>query len=307
MNNSIIMVPYANCKNMKGGVNINDNKRFDIYLKNCIISLLSAKEYNPDSDVAFVTNIELPEEHEKVLRNNNILIIKAEFSHFVFPNDYKWGLAFYKLCALKYVVENYNYGFYSYLDSDVYIQSSFDNIFDECKDNMLLYDINHGLQVRDYRLFLEDYHSFTGSGKNITHYGGEFFAASRENAEIFISECHKIYSKMINENFITSFGDEFIISQVAEKQKALVKNAGAYVYRFWTGDFHLVSTCYKYNPIAVIHVPSEKTSGMVNLYNRYFRKGKFPTNEKVHSILGLKHMRLKLIFKLFIKRIIRRK
>ena len=114
----------------------------------------------------------------------------------------------------------------------------------------------------------------------------------RINVKIFTNECLHIYLKMKDKNFITDFGDEIIISQAANKHKDSIKNAGAYVYRFWTGDFHLVSTCYKYNPIAVIHVPSEKTSGMVNLYNRYFRKGKFPINEKVHSILGLKHMRL---------------
>lgn len=306
MNNSIIMIPYANLEKMKSGVNVNDNNRFDIYMKNCCVSLLSAKKYNPDTDVALVTNIEVPEEYEKVLRNNNVLIIKAEFNDFVFLNDYKWGLAFYKLCALKYAVENYNYEFYSYLDSDVYIQSGFDNIWNECKDNILLYDINHGLQVNDYRLFLKDYYSFTGSNKNITHYGGEFFAASRENAKIFISECYKIYSEMINKKFFTSFGDEFIISQAAEKQKALIKNVGAYIYRFLTGAFHLVSTCYRYNPITVIHVPDEKNCGMLKIYNYYCRNNKLPPIEKIYSILGLKHMKCKTALKRFAKKLLRR-
>lgn len=306
MNNSIIIIPYANSKNMRGGVNISSNNRFDVYMKNCCVSLLSAKKYNPDTDVALVTNIEVPKEYEKVLRNNNVLIIKAEFNDFVFSDDYKWGLAFYKLCALKYVIENYNYEFYSYLDSDVYIQSSFDNIWTECKNNILLYDINHGLQVRDYRLFLKDYYSFTGNSKNITHYGGEFFAGSRENAEIFISECYKIYSGMIDKKFFTSFGDEFILSQAAEKQKALIKNAGAYIYRFWTGAFHLVSTCYKYNPITVIHVPDEKINGMIKIYNYYCRNNKLPSIEKVYSILGLKHMKYKTAIKQFAKKVLRR-
>ena len=36
-------------------------------MKNCCVSLLSAKHYNPDSDVALVTNIDIPNEFEKLL------------------------------------------------------------------------------------------------------------------------------------------------------------------------------------------------------------------------------------------------
>lgn len=302
----LIMIPYANCENMLGGVNVNDNNRSEIYMKNCCVSLLSAKHYNPNSDVALVTNIEIPEEFEKSLKDNAILIIRAEFNAFKFPDSYKWGLAFYKLCALKYIVENYDYDYVSYMDSDVYIQSSFDNIWSECKENILLYDINHGLQVKDYRLFLEDYFSFSGDNRNITHYGGEFFASSKQNAEVFISECYKIYSEMIEKKFFTSFGDEFIISQAADRHKVLIKNAGAYIFRFWTGAFHLVSTCYKYNPITVIHVPDEKNSGMIKIYNYYCKNNKLPSNKKVYYILNLNHMKMKTAIKQFIKGILRR-
>ena len=85
MNNSIIMVPYANLENMKGGVNVDNNNRLNIYMKNCCVSLLSAKNYNLNSDIALVTNIEVPAKYEKILTDNNILIIKAEFTYFKFP------------------------------------------------------------------------------------------------------------------------------------------------------------------------------------------------------------------------------
>ena len=111
---------------------------------------------------------------------------------------------------------------------------------------------------------------------------------------------------MIDKKFFTSFGDEFILSQAAEKQKALIKNAGAYIYRFWTGAFHLVSTCYKYNPITVIHVPDEKINGMIKIYNYYCRNNKLPSIEKVYSILGLKHMKYKTAIKQFAKKVLRR-
>lgn len=294
------MIPYANLTNMRGGVNIGNENRFNVYMKNCCVALLSAKKYNNDSDVALVTNTNIPNEYEKILAQNQISVIHVDFDTFKFSEDYKWGLAFYKLCALKYIVDNYDYDYISYVDSDVYIQQSFDSVFKECEHSILLYDINHGLQVKDYRLFLKDYYTFSGSEKTITHYGGEFFAASRENAKIFIQTCYEIYLKMLEKDFSTDFGDEFIISQAADKHRSLTKNAGAYIFRFWTGDFRLVSTCYKYNPITVIHVPDEKNSGMLKLYDYYTKTGKLPSIQKVHSFLNLKHIKFKTAIKILL-------
>lgn len=306
MSKSIIMIPYANLKNMRGGVNVSEDKRFDIYMKNCCVALLSAKRFNSSSDIALITNIDIPNKYRSLLTEQGILVIKAEFNTFVFSNEYKWGLAYYKLCALKYMVENYDYDFYSYMDSDVYIQQSFENIWNECEDNILLYDINHGLQVRDYNLFLKDIFSFTSNRKKITHYGGEFFAASKENAKLFISECYSIYEKMLEDAFYTSFGDEFIISQAAEKHRLLIKNAGAYIYRFWTGSFRLVSTCFKYNPVAILHLPDEKNRGILKIYKYYERKKHLPSNERVYNILNLKHRNFRIMIRQFIKKIFRR-
>lgn len=139
------MIPYANNPLMRSGENVIDKKRFDIYMKNSCVALLSAKHYNAESDVALVTNIDVPDKYKSLLQKNDIIIINVEFDSFCFQDNYKWGLAFYKLCALKYVVENYDYDFISYLDADVYIQSNFENIWKECTQNILLYDINHGL------------------------------------------------------------------------------------------------------------------------------------------------------------------
>lgn len=306
MNRSVIIVPYADNASMRSGVNINDTKRVDIYLKNCCVSCLSIKKYNQDSDVALVTNIDIPAEYKKRLNDNEIQIIRAEFDTFKFPNEYKWGLAFYKLCALKHLVDEYEYEFYAYLDSDTYVQAGFEPIWRECKDHILLYDINHGLYVRDYNLILKEFQKFTNSDRTITHYGGEFFAASRENARIFLSECENIYSRMISEEFWTSFGDEFIISQAAETYKRSIKNAGAYIYRFWTGNFRLVSTCYRYNPVVVLHVPDEKNQGMLRIYRSYCRTGKLPSNEKVYRLLCLTHRRPIVALKNLVKRLMLR-
>lgn len=64
---------------------------------------------------------------------------------------------------------------------------------------------------------------------------------------------------MIQKKFQTSKGDEFIISLVAAEMPEYIKNAGAYIYIFWTeAAFRLISTCYEYNKILILHLPAEK-------------------------------------------------
>ena len=292
----IIMIPYADKKNANTGVNIShDNQRRDIYFKNCCVSLISAKSHNPACDVALITNTEIPPIYRQLLDANGILLIKAEYDTFCFPDKYLWSLAFYKLCALNYAINHLDYDYYCYMDSDVYIQKSFDDIWEECEQSILLYDINHGLQVKDYQIICDEFTKFLGNRNLITHYGGEFFAANKKNAIRFIDECLNIYQMMNDKKFITTKGDEFIVSLAAHILKSEVKNAGAYIFRFWTGPFHLVSTCYKYNPVFVIHVPNEKQTGMIRLYNRYISKGVHPSDEKVYGILHLKHPSLRVL------------
>ena len=67
-----------------------------------------------------------------------------------------------------------------------------------------------------------------------------------------------------------------------------IKNAGAYIYRFWTGaKFRLVSSCYKNNKVLILHMPAEKTRGILQLYSKYIAKEKFPTEHKVAKICRL--------------------
>lgn len=175
-----------------------------------------------------------------------------------------------------------------YMDTDVYIQGSFDAIWTECRQNIMLYDINHGLNTRDYVLLCDEIESYCGQRKLITHYGGEFFAASAENAKAFVDTCEQVYYEMLQKNFITTKGDEFILSLAANEMRESIKNAGAYIYRFWTGaGFRLISTCYEYNRITILHLPAEKERGMLKMYDKYIKNGKIPVDEKVWETFRL--------------------
>lgn len=231
--------------------------------------------------MALVTNIDVPEPYKTILSDAGVKVQNCVFDNFSFDASYTWSLAFYKLNALKHAIEELPYDNFAFVDSDVYVQMDFSNIWKECSNKILLYDICHGLQVEDYRHLLKEVGEFTKEEAiGFTHYGGEFFAANKENAKRFIDECMQVYDEMMRTAFQTSHGDEFITS-IATSKFGNVKNAGAYVYRYWTGKFYLTSTNYKFNPVAVLHVPAEKERGMLKLFDGYIAKGKIPSRERV--------------------------
>lgn len=244
---------------------------------------------------------------QRIHSKPNAKISHIEYDRFVFPDDYKWSLAFYKLNALSHMLEK-GCDRICYLDVDVFVQGNFDNIWKECDYNILLYDINDGLGTSDYYRLCAEYKAYTGVDKTITHYGGEFFAANRDNAQMFANEMNIVYKKMIATSFKTETGDEFIVSVAAEALKLHIKNAGAYVYRYWTGNaFRLISSNYRYNAVTVLHMPNEKEKGLVSICDKYYLKGKKPTKEFVWKKCRLQSQpmvdRAKTIVKAFLFRI----
>ena len=283
---NLIFCAYATDTDKLTSPNIRSNNYNNIYLRNIIVSLVSAKLTNPECDVALITNIEVPKLYKELLLKNSVIIFKEEFDEFLFPNNYKWGLAFYKLNACKKAL-NYHYQHYLLIDTDTYVQSSLDDLWLETQNKILLYDINHRLSTPNYEKFDKEIKEFLETEEYLTNYGGEFIAGNRELLTLFISHCEQIYYAMRENNFYTSFGDEFIICIAAHQLQQYIKNAGGYIFRFWTGSFRLVSTCYEYNAVSILHVPGEKENGMIKLYSYYIKNGKFPLNKKVHQILHL--------------------
>lgn len=289
----IICIPFAYEAKMNSGVNVsNKTDKTLLYLQNATVALCSAKHYNKDCDVVFATNMSLeqiPMEIQNIFLENGIRILNIQFDRYRFPDNYQWSLAFYKLCVLSHIVED-GWDYICYMDTDVYVQNSFEAVWQECALNILLYDINHGLNTEEYIAINDEFTNFLGSNSLPTHYGGEFFAASRENAKQFEMAAVKVYKEMIDRTFVTTKGDEFIVSLVAKQMIDKVKNASPYIHRFWTGaNFRLTSTCYKYNSVIVLHMPAEKEKGIITLYKRYFVKKKFPTDRIVWKICRLSY------------------
>lgn len=303
MSSKLIFIPFAYSTGKATGANVAKENSFEIYCKNFCTALVSIKKENPDCDVALVTNCAIPQRYEHILSHREILVYHEDYNSFLFPDSFKWSLAFYKLCALKSVLQYSQYSHYCYMDADVIANGPMDFVWEECVDHIMLYDINHGLGVRDYRLFLRQVEGFTKERRCITHYGGEFFAATRENAIEFIRECEKIYDKLITERYSFECGDEFILSLAADRLKHKVKNAGAYIFRFWTGTFRLVSTCYEYNAVSVLHLPSEKQSGIINIFEKYIARGKYPSKKRIYKLCHLRHQSVVSSLKAAVKRL----
>ena len=293
--NKLIFCAYAYDEKLKSGANVSrlsQKQKFDMYMKNVFVALASAKYYNANCDVALVTNVDMPKQIARIFADKNIMIYKKEFDCFNFGENYKWSLAFYKLNAIKYVLSK-GYDKYLLIDTDVYVQSSLEDLWVETEYNLMLYDINHRLDINNCKLFNDEVKEYTGIIRPITNYGGEFIAGKKIMLEEFIGICEDIFFDMKKKNFRTDRGDEFITRLAADKMRMKVKNAGGYVYRFWTGSFRLVSSCYKYNAVSVLHVPDEKMRGMIKLYDYIHRKNQMPKPKMVYKILHLTHPTLK--------------
>ena len=301
-NRNLIFCAYAYEKNLKSSLNISCQDKTTVYFKNTIVALVSAKTYNNDCDVALVTNIDVPAEYRKTLEKHDIMIFKKSFDKFNFGKDYMWGLAFYKLCALNKMLEE-DYDNYLMIDTDTYTQSSLNDLWEETKHNIMIYYINQRLTNKNYIQFNKEIKELYGSEKIFNKYGGEFIAGNRHLLSEFMKECESVFIEMKNKMFQTQTGDEFITNVVANKMKMHVKPANAYIFRFWTGSFRLVSTCYINDPVSIIHVPREKTYGMLKLYDIVKKTDKLPYNKKVHKILHLNKMCWKVKIAIFLGKI----
>lgn len=245
-----------------------NNQLMEIYLKNIFVSLKSAKIANPRDDVAIITNIDIPSNFEVLFKKNHIEVIICEFNKFIFPNNFKWKHAFYKLNALEYIINSTKYDNYLLLDSDTLIIDHFDDLWMESKQGILLYNINHTYSHIVRRKINEINEVLYKNFNNIIHYGGEIVCGNREHLRQFIMNCNEIYIKIQEYNFKIDFdlGDELLISIAASKIKDIY-SANAYIERYWTGRFYLVSTKYHFDKVSILHLPAEKSTGLLKIFN----------------------------------------
>lgn len=268
----------------------NNSKKdtIDVYMKNIFVSLKSASINNPNDEVALIVNKELEKKYLKNFEENNIKVIVIPFKKYVMPKQFKWALAFFKLCALEYVVNNLDYDKVLMLDADTVTTGALRNLWDEARYGILLYNVNHNISHKARQLIIQDYKKIYNLDDNIIQYGGEFICGTRVDLIKFMKECNNVFQaiKEINYNISHETGDEMIIS-IAARRYGRITDAGAYISRYWTGSFYLVSTNYYNDPVMIWHLPGEKKRGFIYLYKYYSKKKTFPNKMKMAKIFGL--------------------
>lgn len=272
------------------------NETTQMYLKNIFVALTSAKLYNPNDDVSLVTNCDLPTEWQERFAKERLLVKKIPFETFEIPREFPWALAFYKLCALQAMVEQgKEYEHILLMDADTFTTRSYEELWMEADYGVLLFPVGHSFKHSDREMIRRDFKRYfpeEAEKSNIVHYGGEFVAGRRENLEKFLGYCRQVYDKLKAAGYKMEphAGDETIwsIAAVLAKKELPITEASAYIYRFWTGAFYLTSTVTVANPVCIWHIPNEKETGFVRIYNYYQKNHVFPKVEKAMDIFGMR-------------------
>lgn len=266
-----------------------DDKKVNIYMENAYVALVSAKERNPGSRVCLVSDAHLPKQWSEKFAKKDIENISIPFETFLMPDDFVWSRAFYKLCALEGMCRQQDFDNLLLLDTDTYTCSEYDDLWNECGQGVVLYEVGHVYSHADRETIVKDYKRYYPEKEYVpVHYGGEFVAGNKQALGVFLERCKEVYDRMKAAGFDGEkrAGDETILS-VAACLGDRVLPANPYIFRFWTGEFYLASTVYEANPVCIWHLPAEKELGMRYLYRYYEKHDKFPGKKKCAKIMGL--------------------
>lgn len=270
-----------------------DEEKRRLYMKNIVVSLISAKKQNPEDAVVLFTNTQPEEQYVKLLRENGVEIRELDFDAYNMPKQFAWALAFYKLKVLDYLAKDTDYEKILLLDTDTYTALPYTDLWNEVDYGLMLCPVNHTFSHEERDKIRMDYRKlYPGEEKNLIHYGGELICARRQELRKFMDCCEEVYRRIVASNYdvAENIGDETILAIAAlhYKEAHPVLESGAYLFRYWTEKrFYLASTNWNYNGVCIWHVPSEKDRGMLLLF-RYFQKhGEFPGRKKAATMLAL--------------------
>lgn len=279
-----------------------DSKIIDGYLRASFVSLVSAKMANPECEVILITNIEIPDTLRKIYAKEDIKIFRKNFNNYIFEKDMCWSLAFYKLCALEWAVNNLNYNSFLLVDTDTYFNKNCFDMWNGCLNSsdmwkdaemntLMLYSACCPATDVRRKETTRDYYEIYNENVDMPDYGGEFILGKKDVLIDFCKKMNAVYQEMIKTGVRTEYGDEFIINSAVVRFNLKVKPSNAYVRRYWIkGPQYNASTDYQY--IAVWHLPTLKQNGIPELFNYYLKHGNFPPNNKAAKMLNFPKSKL---------------
>lgn len=266
----------------------------EMYLKNIFVALSSAKIHNPEDDVVLCVNIDLDVNWITRFEQVGVSVRKMEFDSFVVPKEFLWSLAFFKMCVLNTLVREGNYDRYLILDADTYTAGSYDDMWKEADLGMILYPLGHTFSHPDRDVIRRDFIRICPDEADklpITHFGGEYVCGNKKMLTEYMDCCLDLFDRIAAQGFKVEdkIGDESLWSIAASLlyDKMPFIAATPYIFRFWTEDFYLVSTQTVSNPVCIWHLPQEKETGFIRLYNYYQIKKCFPSTEACAKMFGI--------------------
>ena len=218
MNNKLVYVPvsFGEGYSMSAQITCNNKKGVEIYLKNAFVLLKSVQKFNPDVDVALVTNFSLPDEFDHLFNTNNIIVYQAKFTEYLMPSTFKWSLAFFKIAAVKWVYQNTDYEYVLQLESDQICISNFDDMWSELDHSFLTmfspFRLNHVSRQKYTEIFKLIHSNYRGDV--ICKTGAGFIAGNKKHINMFVNMADEVYANMMKNIDVisTETGDELYTS-----------------------------------------------------------------------------------------------
>ena len=208
-----------------------------VYDRCTVVALCSAKAQNPACTVALLTNAPVPEPFRSQLTQGGVEIWDCPFTTYRVPADTNWALAYYKLCAMAWVLENRDFARAVMLDLDTFTQRPLDDLWRECDEAVLLYQVPHAasqtMTAAISRCF--DAVEPNGAPHALTHFGGELVAGSRARLADFMSLCRDYFEELQAKGITPREGDEAVWCGAAYRSLLAgkpVRAANAYIFRY---------------------------------------------------------------------------
>lgn len=260
-----------------------------VYLKNAIVSLASAKIQNPDARCILNCNFEIDAHLKAVAEQAQIELHQVPYGAFKSREEFAWAITQYKYDSMAYVLGLMEeQDCMVLLDTDTVCVRNMAEIFEEAKYALILYAMYHGYLQEKRQSIIRNYQKlYQLEHANLVHYGAEFYAGSKQLLTTFLSHCGEIIREARVQDNLEPWDDEHVLSIVAERfMKEQIYPASAYICRYWTNKFYLVSTNFHYNPVHIWHLPAEKNYGMLTLYEYFEKNHRFPDVKQMAKIMG---------------------
>ena len=266
----------------------------DLYYRCIVVSLFSAARQNPGCTPALVTNVPVPPPYAGQLAEAGVETWLCPFDRYRVDGALEWSLAFYKLCALDWVLEHRAFDRALLLDVDTFTQHPYTDLWREADEAVLLYQVPHAASQQMTAAISRNYDALwpEGAPHTLTHFGGELLCGSKPRLQAFAGLCAQVFARMQAVGLTPHEGDEAVTCAAAYRSLLAgqpVRAANAYIFRYWLGArFYFVSTNYCLDPVCILHLPGQgKARQLAVLYRYYTRHQAFPPLGRVHRLCCL--------------------